>query len=221
MNAERMSCCCLWGLLQPVSSWIIYFSQNFLNLPYNIWVSVTSNQKSLGQHSCPSYQWDPSRWQPLSVTELLGRWGQTWTLQTCRPEPRSPNRSGEREEGGSTNSSDEEVVACSSTFWAKVNLVNQVLGCILQTGKDCTCPASRWKKEPRVSKGDINRLMEGGSKVLERHPTVCGRRWAEHGSSLRSQGGRGDCQLQVNWRQVGSSVTRETSRGARPSPPLW
>jgi hypothetical protein len=58
-------------------------------------------------------------------------------------------------------------VAYSSTFWAKVKLVNQVLGSTPQTCKACACPASRPKKEPGVSKGVINGLMDGGAYMSE------------------------------------------------------
>ena len=71
----------------------------------------------------------------------------------------------EREEGGSTNRV--RHVAYSSTFWAKVNLVNQVLGSTPQTCKACACPASRLKKEPGVSKGVISGLMDGGAYMPE------------------------------------------------------
>jgi len=57
-------------------------------------------------------------------------------------------------------------VAYSSTFWAKVNLVNQVLGSTPQTCKACACPASRLKKEPGVSKGVISGL-DGGAYMPE------------------------------------------------------
>lgn len=45
----------------------------------------------------------------------------------CRPELGGPNRREERKEGDSPNSSDGEVVACFSSLWAKVNLVNKVI----------------------------------------------------------------------------------------------
>lgn len=76
---------------------------------------------------CPLTQWDPGLWQPLSVSGLLGRWSQIWTLQTCIPGLGSPYRREEGKEGRSTNSSDAEVVACSLGLWRKVNLVNQVI----------------------------------------------------------------------------------------------
>ena len=83
----------------------------------------------------------------------------------------------------------------------------------------CCRPASpvlvqRPKKEPRVSDRNINGLMDKGilhvwSKVLEWQPT-----------SLRSQGrgwGEGEVtSYRGDWHQVGSLVTRETSRGAQP-----
>ena len=55
-----------------------------------------------------------------------------------------------------------------------------VSGCTLQACKPCACPASRLKKEHRVNDRDISGLVDGGilrvcSKVLELHPTVCGR----------------------------------------------
>ena len=47
-----------------------------------------------------------------------------------------------------------------------------LLGCTPQAYKPCTCPALRWKKEPRVSGTDIDSLIDKGilhvwSKVLE------------------------------------------------------
>ena len=46
---------------------------------------------------------------------------------------------------------------------------------------------------------------------------LCGLRWAGHGDSLGSQRGRGGCKLLGELDQVGSLVTRETSRVACPS----
>ena len=92
-----------------------------------------------------------------------------------------------------------------------------------QTFMPCICLASRLKKEPTVSNRDISDLMDRGilhvwSKALEQHPIMYGR-W--HGSSL-SYWERQWGNLPVskgNWCRVGTSVTRETSRGA--SLPLW
>ena len=75
-------------------------------------------------------------------------------------------------------------------------------------------------KEPILNNKDINGLVDGESYLSERRSwndmPSCGRRQSGHGSSLLSLlGGGGGYQY-----QVGSSVTRETSRGACPSPPL-
>lgn len=43
----------------------------------------------------------------------------------------------------------------------------RVVGCIPQTSKACTCPASRPKREPGVSNRDISGLMHGGSYTSE------------------------------------------------------
>ena len=96
------------------------------------------------------------------------------------------------------------------------------LGCTPESCKPCARPGSRRKKGPRVSHRDINGLTDGGSlhfwsKVLERHPIVDGRRRAAQGSSSLCLGrGREVTSYRGNWRQVGSWVTKETSREARP-----
>ena len=74
-----------------------------------------------------------------------------------------------------------------------------MLGCTLQAYKACACPASRLKKEPRVSDRDINGLMDGGAYMLE------ARSWsntppcaADHGQDLVAvfvSGGGGGYQL--------------------------
>lgn len=43
----------------------------------------------------------------------------------------------------------------------------QVLGCTPQAFKPSTCPASRLKKELRVSDRDINGVMDGGAYTSE------------------------------------------------------
>ena len=42
-----------------------------------------------------------------------------------------------------------------------------MVGCNLQAYKSCTCPASRLKKEPRVSDRNMNDLMYGEAYVFE------------------------------------------------------
>lgn len=99
-----------------------------------------------------------------------------------------------------------------------------LLGCTPQVFRACTCPASRLKKEPSVSNRDISGLMNGGSlhvwsRILEQHPTSS--QLTGHGAVFAPQGGGGEGEIASyidrNRHQVGSSVTRETSRGARPS----
>ena len=58
-------------------------------------------------------------------------------------------------------------VAYSSTFWAKVNLVNQVLGSTLQTCKAGACPASRSKKRAWSQQRSYQCLMDGGAYMSE------------------------------------------------------
>ena len=73
-------------------------------------------------------------------------------------------------------------------------------------------------KEPR-SVRDISGLMDGGvhtSEASSGTPLYCGQQ-AGQGSSLCSQGEVEIASYQGNGHQVGSCVTRETSRGARPS----
>ena len=41
------------------------------------------------------------------------------------------------------------------------------MDCTPQAYKACPCPASRPKKEPRVSNRDINGLMDGGADLSE------------------------------------------------------
>ena len=41
--------------------------------------------------------------------------------------------------------------------------IHILLGCTPQAYKACTCWALRWKKEPRVSDGDISGLIGGGA----------------------------------------------------------
>ena len=41
------------------------------------------------------------------------------------------------------------------------------MGCPPQAYKPCACPASRLKKEPRVSNRDINGLMDEGTYTSE------------------------------------------------------
>ena len=45
--------------------------------------------------------------------------------------------------------------------------VSELLGCTSQACKACACPASRLKKEPRVSNTDINGLMGWGAYTSE------------------------------------------------------
>ena len=40
-----------------------------------------------------------------------------------------------------------------------------LLGCTLQAGSPCSCPASGPRGEPRVSNGDISDLMDGGDLI--------------------------------------------------------
>ena len=105
---------------------------------------------------CSLHQWDPRCPQTLSVTRLLGGAG----LDLDPPQ-------GSGGEGRGWFHKQVRHVAYSSTFWAKVNLVNQVLGSTSQTCKACACPASRLKKEPGVSKGVISGLMDGGAYMPE------------------------------------------------------
>ena len=62
-------------------------------------------------------------------------------------------------------------------------------------------------------------ILHVWSKVLEWHPTACGRRWG-HGCGLRYQGKREMTSYRRNWCQVGSWVARETSRGVHLTAPL-
>ena len=102
----------------------------------------------------------------------------------------------------------------------------RVLGCTPQAYKACACPSLRPKKEPGVSDRDINGLTDGGAYMSEARswvdtPLCAVERLASHGGRLRSPGEGEGTSYRRNWCQVGSSVTRETSRGARPLPPLW
>lgn len=72
-------------------------------------------------------------------------------------------------------------------------LLCQLLGCTLWTCKLCSLPALRLKKEPEDSERDIKDLLDRRSylsetKILEQHPTVNGRRQAEHSSHLHYSG---------------------------------
>ena len=97
-------------------------------------------------------------------------------------------------------------------------------GYIPQAYKACTCSDSRPEKEPGVSHRDINGLMDGGaysSKARSWNDSPPGVLDLAEVDALEVGGGGGGCQLQGElMSQIGSSVTRETSRGARPSPPL-
>lgn len=92
----------------------------------------------------------------------------------------------------------------------------QVLSCTLQTCKPCTCPASGPRKKPRVSHRDINGLMDRETYLFE------ARSWSEiwtvEMGSLHSWEEVEVASYRVNWYQVGSLVTKETSRESRPSP---
>ena len=66
-----------------------------------------------------------------------------------------------------------------------------LLGCTLQAGSPCSCPASGPRGEPRGMDGGILYVW---SKVLERQPTPCYGWWAGHASSPHSKG-RGCYQL--------------------------
>ena len=91
--------------------------------------------------------------------------------------------------------------------------------------KVCICPVLRPKKEPRISNRDINGLVDGGCFTSE------AKSWCDthHVGQIVVQGqdmgavftpgGRGECQLRGKWHrdQVGSLLTRETSKGACPS----
>ena len=46
-----------------------------------------------------------------------------------------------------------------------VKLLPQMLGCISQAGKPCSCPALRLKEEPRDSNRDIPGLLDRGSSM--------------------------------------------------------
>ena len=94
-----------------------------------------------------------------------------------------------------------------------------LLGCTLQAYKPCTCPASRLKKEPGVSNRDISGLTDRGilhvwSKVLERHPTICGR-WQDRATVSQGQGEvtsyRGDYISLAHW-LPGKSAEGHTPR---------
>lgn len=98
-----------------------------------------------------------------------------------------------------------------------------LLGCTPQAYEACARPASRRKSPEPVR--DINGLMDGGAYTSE------ARTWSDsllcaansgqntgHGDSLRSLRGQGE--VSSHWRQVSSSVTRETCRGAHISLPL-
>ena len=97
------------------------------------------------------------------------------------------------------------------------------VGLLPQACKTCTCPSSRPKKEPGVNNRDTHGLMDQGPYMSE------ARAWSHNlyvwqmvgktgGQSLLLGGGRGTC-YGGNYVR-GSSVTRETSRGARPSQSL-
>ena len=58
------------------------------------------------------------------------------------------------------------------------------------------------------------------SQVLERHPTVCSRRPAGHGSRLHSRGEGETASYKAGLPQVGSFITREASRGALTAPSI-
>ena len=105
----------------------------------------------------------------------------------------------------------------------KVTSAVHLLGCTLLACKLCACQASRPKKEPGVSNRDINGLTDEGSShvwnnVLEQHPhrvqQMVGRIW-----QWSCYQGRGMLPT-IGGCQIGSSVTRETSRGVCTSPPL-
>ena len=99
------------------------------------------------------------------------------------------------------------------------------MGCTPQAYKVCACPALKLKKEPRVSNRDINGVMDGGPYTAEARswsdtPPCAADSRQDMVAVFTAGGGWGGLPVIGELRQVGSLVTRETSRGARPSLPL-
>ena len=97
--------------------------------------------------------------QPLLVAGLLGRWGQIWVLQTCRPELGSPNRREERK-GGSSN---EQFKHISSGLFlqplVKGNLVNEAV--------------SSCKRQNENSAQTLSRSLHEGGAVVPDTIKIC------------------------------------------------
>ena len=90
-----------------------------------------------------------------------------------------------------------------------------LLGCTPQAYKACACPASRPKKEPEVSNRDINGLMDGGAYTSEARSwsdtPLCAADGGQDMVAVFAPEVREGYQLEGNWCQVGSLVTRGTS----------
>ena len=85
--------------------------------------------------------------------------------------------------------------------------------------KPCTYQSSRPKRGPGVSNRDINGLMDRELTCLDQGPGVTPHRVRNTWQQILSKEEREVTSQRGNWHQVGSPVTRETSRGHTPYHP--
>ena len=88
------------------------------------------------------------------------------------------------------------------------------------------CQASRPKKEPKISNRDISGLIDGGCYTSEARSWGDTPPCAVHGRQdtvavFAPQLGNGELSVIEELTSGGLIVTKETSKGASHSPPLW
>ena len=93
-----------------------------------------------------------------------------------------------------------------------------LLECTPQAWKPCRCSVERLKRDRNTNRG-INHLLDRwltrAKQRSWRDSPVWTTNSTQHHSYCGAGGGRGEATIyRGNWRQVGSSVTRETSAGA-------
>ena len=94
------------------------------------------------------------------------------------------------------------------------------LHCTSQAFMPCSCPALRPKKKKKKKiagkqqqRHQVGSLRSLTHKVLKQYPTMYRSQQAKHSNNLYYSGEKEAPFYRGNWCQVGSSVTRATSRG--------
>lgn len=161
--------------------------------------------RSLSRPPCPTYQQTATLDFPSSFWDHSGT--VEWPFQDYTHNFCSPYVSGQPQQLSSPHPNISAFMGDFSISWLTLPVVSMHSRGL----QACTCPALRLKKKPRVS----NTKLTCPNRGLRATPHLVQNRVQGHESNLSQKEGE-IASYRGNWCLVGSSVTREISKGAHP-----